>query len=85
MRHLPQHDPEVRKSYFQIQTKNGSSKYFTRHAYELLGKSDTNVVLVHYLGNEKLSQKLPHGNSKSDEHSFVWVECRTVYPPLNAI
>lgn len=57
---LPKSDPEIKKSYFQSHTVDGSSSAFTRHAYRLIG--DNNVVLVHYMGDEKAAIDFPHGN-----------------------
>ena len=36
VRWLPKNDPRIRKSYFQVDTPNGPSGEFVKHAYELL-------------------------------------------------
>ena len=50
---LPKHNPQIKKSYFQIDTPNGLSKQFTKHAYQLITPADANnIALIHYIGNE---------------------------------
>ena len=48
--------------YFDTDTPNGSSKDFQRHAYQLLGQSQ--LTLVHYLGNEAVAVNFPYRGSK---------------------
>ena len=43
---LPKHNPQVMKSYFQTDTRNGLSKQFTKHAYQLITPADTNNIAL---------------------------------------
>ena len=70
MRKLPRKDPLVKKSYFQTVTSKGPSADFSRHSYELINKDD-GVVLVHYMGDEKVAEGFSHGNSKINERVHV--------------
>ena len=63
---LPKAEPQVRKSYFQINLPSGLSKEFTKHAYNLLPSHQCYLTLIHYLGNEKIAGPFAHGNSKAD-------------------
>ena len=53
VRRLPRKDPHVKKSYFHVDTPNGPSREFVKHAYQLLPPNSGNVVLLHYMGDEK--------------------------------
>ncbi len=62
---LPKKNPLIRKSYYQIQTPEGPSKEFTKHAYQLLSSKDY-TTLIHYIGDEKVAVSFPHGNEKNN-------------------
>ena len=67
MHKLPRKDPKVQKSYFQIDTPDGPSNEFVKHAYELLPPNhSSSTVLVHYMGDERAAVKYSHGNAKSE-------------------
>ena len=67
---LPQKNHCVRKSYFSIDTPNGPSKDFGKHAYHLI--SSKTFTLIHYLGNEKVAIPFSHRNTKGyPSASFV--------------
>ena len=60
----------VRKSYHSIDTPNGPSKDFGKHAYHLI--SSKTFTLIHYLGNEKVAIPFCHRNAKGyPSASFV--------------
>ena len=50
---LPKSNPRLRKSYFVVDTPNGPSKDFGKHAYQLI--SSKTFTLIHYLGNETVA------------------------------
>ncbi|XP_014774604.1 uncharacterized protein LOC106872210 [Octopus bimaculoides] len=61
----------IMKTYFSLKDRNGSKKSdclngFRRHIYRLADAKDDRrtLMLVHYLGDEKLHTTIPHGNSK---------------------
>lgn len=67
---LPQKNPCVRKSCFIVDTPNGPSKDFGKHAYQLI--SSKTFTLIYYLGNENVVIPFFHRNAKSDlSASFV--------------
>ncbi|XP_046367458.2 uncharacterized protein LOC124142827 isoform X2 [Haliotis rufescens] len=63
-REQPKADPKFKKLFFVIKTRVGKDKRFKKHAYILLGE-DNNLVLFQYIGNERIAEDLPHGNSKN--------------------
>ena len=58
-------DPHVKKSYFHVDTPNGPSREFVKHAYQLLPPNSGNVVLLHYMGDERAVVPFMHGNAKA--------------------
>ena len=69
---LPRKDPLLKKSYFQTITSTGPSNAFTRHAYQKVNESEVNgVILVHYMGDETVTEEFSHGNSKHNDHVHV--------------
>ncbi|XP_071097328.1 uncharacterized protein [Haliotis cracherodii] len=63
-REQPKADPKFKKLFFVIKTREGKDKRFKKHAYILLGE-DNNLVLFQYIGDERIAEDLPHGNSKN--------------------
>jgi hypothetical protein len=62
------------KFYFQIDTPNGPSLGFTRHAFQLLQNEKAAVVctFIQYHGDENLAVDFPHGKAKHNpERSYV--------------
>lgn len=53
----------LKKSYFVLDTPNGPSKSFQRHAYQLIDSKA--VTLIHYIGNEECVSKFPHRNANT--------------------
>ena len=78
VRRLPKKDPRIKKSYFQVDTPNGPSGEFVKHAYELLPPNSNNVVLVHYMGDEKAAVSFAHGNAKGLERTRHIRTCPSV-------
>lgn len=67
---MPRSDPKYLKSYFYIKTETGKcDKNFRREVYFPVSNPD-NIAVIHYIGNEKLSRKAPHGNAKHDKPFF---------------
>ncbi|XP_062978400.1 uncharacterized protein LOC134396010 [Elgaria multicarinata webbii] len=60
----PKKDPKVKKIYHKIKRAQGT-RHFVRHSYTLLDGT-CELVLLHYLGNEKEFQALPFGNRKEN-------------------
>lgn len=81
VRSLPQKDPVLRKSYFQLSTPEGPSKEFTRHSYQLIS-GGTNVTLIHYIGNENVAVSYPHGNRKHYQERPFTRTCPSVLQNL---
>ena len=65
VRRLPKREPQVKKSYFHIDTPKGPSSNFVKHAYQLVAPSNTSTVLIHYIGDEKEVVDFPHGNASN--------------------
>ena len=68
---LPRSKPIVKKSYYAIDTPEGLSNDFRKHVYVLLHSEDElstypKLVLIHYLGDEKVANDFPHGNQKKN-------------------
>ena len=78
VRRLPKKDPRIKESYFQVDTPNGPSGEFVKHAYELLPPNSNNVVLVHYMGDEKAAVSFAHGNAKGLERTRHIRTCPSV-------
>ena len=55
--------------YFHIDTSNGVSKNFQRHAYQLL--EDASVTLVHYLGDNSIAVDFAHRNAVHSNASYT--------------
>ena len=58
--------------YFAIQTPNGTSNSFQKHAYQLI--DDKSATFIHYVGDEKEAVDFHHGNStknKKNQINFV--------------
>ena len=71
VRQLPRKDQQVKKSYFQISTQKGPSSEFVKHAYQLLPPNNPNIVLIHYIGNEKAAVTYAHGNAKRETEGHM--------------
>ena len=52
---LLKREPQVKKSYFHIDTPKGPSSNFMKPAYQLVTPSNTSTVLIYYIGDEKRS------------------------------
>ena len=65
---LPKKNPTVRKSYFQIDTPEGPTDKFIKHAYQLVNATgfSKDVVWIHYLGDDSYAIDFPHGNSSGE-------------------
>ena len=74
---LPKKSPVLKKSYFQLSTPEGPSKEFTRHSYQLIF-CNTNITLIHYIGNEKVATDHPHGNWKHHQERHYIRTCPSV-------
>lgn len=55
--------------YFHIDTSNGVSKNFQRHAYQLL--EDASVTLVHYMGDNSIAVDFAHRNAVHSNASYA--------------
>ena len=66
--HLLPKNPTVRKSYFQIDTPEGPTDKFIKHAYQLVNATgfSKDAVLIHYLGDDSYAVDFPHGNSSGE-------------------
>ena len=65
---LPRHGPTVGKSYFYLRTSEGTSKAFRKDVFQILGSGSKN--LLHYLGDDNLSEPAPHGSNKKQTKLF---------------
>ena len=65
---LPRHQSTVGKSYYYLRTQTGTDKGFKKEVFILL--NDDSRALVHYIGDETLSQPGAHGNSKKQTKLF---------------
>ena len=55
--------------YFHIDTSNGVSKNFQRHAYQLL--EDVSVTLVHHVGDNSIAVDFAHRNAVHSNASYT--------------
>ena len=78
VRRLPRKDPHVKKSYFHVDTPNGPSREFVKHAYQLLPPNSGNVVLLHYMGDERAAVPFTHENAKGLERAHIRTCCGCV-------
>ena len=72
----------MQKSYFQISRPNGPSSEFVKHAYELLPLSNSNTILVHYIGDENAAVDYAHGNAKSESSRLYVRTCPSILQGL---
>ncbi|RWS22943.1 uncharacterized protein B4U80_13462, partial [Leptotrombidium deliense] len=67
---------KYKKTYYQIITKPGTKPVYTDEFKKEIIVKDTfeenkdNFVITHYMGNEKIAQDMPHGNSKKTDRPF---------------
>ena len=54
-----------------VDTPNGPSREFVKHAYQLLPPNSGNVVLLHYMGDERAAVSFTHGNAKGLERAHI--------------
>ncbi|XP_067662471.1 uncharacterized protein [Haliotis asinina] len=69
-REQPKADPKFKKLFFVIKTRAGKDKRFKKQAYILLGE-DNHLVLFQYIGDERVAEDLPHGNSKNASVPYI--------------
>ena len=70
---LPRKNPKVKKSCFYSATPQGHNKDFKRAGYFLAtDNSDCKKYVIQYLGDHKIAQEYPHGNSKQGSNSPIW-------------
>ena len=66
---LPRKNPKVKKSCFYSATPQGHNKDFKRAGYFLAtDNSDCKKYVIQYLGDHKIAQEYPHGNSKQTKN-----------------
>ena len=68
----------MKKSYFQLDTQNGASKEFTKHAYKLINADNSALTLIHYMGNEKVAIDFPNRNTKHGNERVYIRTCTSV-------
>ncbi|XP_046550944.1 uncharacterized protein LOC124260704 isoform X3 [Haliotis rubra] len=69
-REQPKADPKFKKLFFVIKTREGKDKRFKKHAYIHLAE-DNHLVLFQYIGDERIAEDLPHGNSKNASVPYI--------------
>ena len=62
MTRLPRKDPCLKKHYFYVDTPQGISKDFQRHAYQLL--EEKTITLIHYVGDNEVAVDFCHRGAK---------------------
>ena len=67
---LPDESPKLSKYYYHIDTPDGSNSNFKRHAYKLID-APKNLVLVHYIGDDKVAVDFPHKSATKLQSNFV--------------
>ena len=82
VRRLPRKKPHIKKMYFQLNTQDGVTADFVKHAYELLPPSNSTTVLIHYLGDEKAAVPYEHGNYKRNDGRVHIRTCPSVLKSL---
>ena len=76
---LPRKSPKLKKTYFSIDTPCGPSLKFQKHSYPLI-ESQSNAILVHYIGDESEAVDFPHRSA----HKTVQPFFRTLPSYMNA-
>ena len=76
VRRLPRKDPHVKKSYFHVDTPNGPSREFVKHAYQLLPPNSGSVVLLD--DDERAAVPFTHENAKGLERVHIRTCCGCV-------
>ena len=66
---LPAKSPKLNKFYFHIDTPKGTNKGFAKHAYQIINENN-NLTLVHYIGDDSLSEDFPHRSAKATRSYF---------------
>ena len=62
----------LRKIYFKLMNENKEDNRFKKHVWRLEGDHEnSNIVLIHYTGDESIFKGQPHGNSKHNKKVFV--------------
>ena len=64
---LPSNKPRVKKMYFIIDTAEGPSASFKRHAYQLIIHSTE----VTYIGNKSTAVNFPHHSSLNADRVYI--------------
>ena len=74
----------MKKSYFQIDTPEGPTDKFIKHAYQLVNSTDfsKDAVLIHYLGDDNYAVNFPHGNSSEESQRPYSRTCLSVMKSL---
>ena len=80
---IPRKEPLFKKIHFGTAIPNGYNRDFRRQAYIPL-RGETNVVLIHYLGDEKFKEDRPHGNSKAETTRNFTRTCPSVLKKLTS-
>jgi len=62
--HFQKKNHQVKKSYFQLHTPEGSSNEFVKHAYQLLTDCTKGAVFIHYM--ETCAIEFAHGNANKE-------------------
>ena len=60
---IPSNDPKIHKIYFVCMSPSGKNNRFRRFAYFEFGVQ-TNLILLHYVGDHQIALEYPHGNSR---------------------
>ena len=60
---LPRKRSKIKKMYFNIDTPNGPSGCFKKHAYQLIDNKE--VTLIHYIGDETVAVDFSHRGNET--------------------
>ena len=63
---IPSNDPKIRKIYFVCMLPSGKNNGFRRFAYFEFGVQ-TNLILLHYVGDHQIALEYPRGNSRHSQ------------------
>ena len=66
----------MKKSYFHVDTPNGPSREFVKHAYQLLPPNSGSVVLLD--DDERAAVPFTHENAKGLERAHIRTCCGCV-------
>ena len=83
VRWLPRKDPRVKKSYFHVDTPNGPSREFVKHAYQLLPHNSANYLPSTYILYRLDSLTFIVYNYNNSPHFTIHIRISSIFLPAS--